>query len=185
MYVYALVGYLDDETEACFRKSWEELSEKNITQYGVETKGKRPHITIADYDDLDKDRFIDLLRKFYEDKSKVDISLNILGTFINTGTLFLAPTLSTELLSFHSSYHNHFKEFNINVNSFYLPGKWGPHCTIASRLSEDNMVQAFRHCKNNLNKIHSKLNEIALLEVELNDVGIAIKDTVIFSKELK
>ena len=185
MFAYALVGYLDDETEAWFRKSWEELSEKNITQYGVETKGKRPHITIADYDDLDKDRFIDLLRKFYEDKSKVDISLNILGTFINTGTLFLAPTLSIELLDFHSSYHIYFKEFNKNESSFYLPGKWGPHCTIASRLSEDNMMQAFRHCKNNLNKIYGKLNEIALLEVELNDIGIAIKDTVIFSKELK
>jgi 2'-5' RNA ligase len=185
MYVYALVAYLDYETEEWFRKTWKDLSQKNITQYGVETKGKRPHITIADYDNLDKERFVNLLNKFYKDKLKVDISLNILGTFINTGTLFRSPTLSTELFDFHSSHHNYFKEFNIDENSFYLPGKWSPHCTIASRLSEDNMIQAFRYCKNNLNEIYGKLNEIALIEIEFNEEGIAIEDTVVFSKELK
>ena len=185
MYSYALVAYLDSETETCFQKLWKDLSENNITQYGVETKGKRPHITIADYDKLDKEKFVDLLNKFYTNKTKIAISLNILGTFVNTGTLFLAPTLSTELLDFHSSHHEYLKEFNENENSFYLPCRWTPHCTIASRLSEDNMIQAFKYCKNNPNKTYGKLNEIALIEVKLNDDGVAIEDTVIFSKELK
>ncbi|MGH4123464.1 MAG: 2'-5' RNA ligase family protein [Clostridium sp.] len=185
MYAYALVGYLDNETESCFKKIWKYLSENNITQYGVDTKGRRPHITIGDYDDLDSDRFVELISEFYEDKSKVAISLNILGTFINTGTLFLAPILSTELLHFHNSHHDYFKDFNENENSFYLPGKWSPHCTIASRLSDDNMIKAFRYCKNNSNKIYGELNEIALIEVKFNEDGIAIEDTVIFSKELK
>ncbi len=46
------------------------------------------------------------------------------------------------------------------------------------------MIQAFKYCKSNLNKIYGKLNEIALIEVELNEDGIAIEDTVVFSKEL-
>jgi 2'-5' RNA ligase len=185
MYAYALVGYLDYETEECFKDLWKGLSKDNITQYGVATKGKRPHITIADYDNLDKDIFVNLLNKFYEDKSKIDISLNILGTFMNTGTLFFAPALSSDLLNFHRNHHTYFKAFNENENSFYLPGKWGPHCTIASRLSDDNMILAFKYCKNNLNKTNGKLNEIALLEVEFNDEGIAIEDKIIFSKILK
>jgi 2'-5' RNA ligase len=184
MYAYALVGCLDSKTETCLQSLWKALSENNITQYGVETKGKRPHITIADYNELDKERFIGILNKFYNNKSKIAISLNILGTFINTGTLFLAPTLSTELLNFHSSHHDYLKEFNENENSFYLPCRWTPHCTIASRLSEENMVQAFKYCKNNLNKINAKLSEIALIEVKLNDNGIAIEDTVVFSYAL-
>lgn len=185
MYAYALVGYLDNETERNFKRLWTDLSDKNITQYGVENRGRRPHITIADYDNLDKNRFIELLEKFYEEKQKVEISLSILGTFINTGTLFIAPTLSTELLSFHSNHHNHFKEFNENEKSFYLPGKWSPHCTVASRLDEDKMLKAFRYCKSGMGKINCKLNEIALIEIKLNDNGIAIEDIVIFSKELK
>ena len=185
MYAYALVGYLDNETESHLKKMWKYLSENNITQYGVEKKGNRPHITIADYDNLEKDIFVDLLNKFYEDKPKIDIVLNILGTFINTGTLFLAPTLSTELFDFHRNHHIYFKEFNKNKESFYLPGKWSPHCTIASRLSDDNMIQAFRYYKNNSNKIYGKLSEISLIEIELNDDGIAIKNTVVFAKALK
>jgi 2'-5' RNA ligase len=185
MYAYALVGYLDYETEECFKDLWKDLSENNITQYGVDTKGKRPHITIADYDNLDKDLFVDLLNKFYDDKLKIDLSLNILGTFMNTGTLFLAPALSSELLDFHTNHHTYFKTFNENENSFYLPGKWNPHCTIASRLSVDNMVQAFKYCKTNLNKVNGKLNEIALLQIEFNDEGIAIEDKIVFSKILK
>ena len=97
MYTYAFVGYLDRETEVNFRGLWKDLSEQNISHYGVETKGKRPHITIADYDALDKNRFIQSADAFYADKEQVDLTLNILGTFISTGTLFIAPTLSTKL----------------------------------------------------------------------------------------
>ena len=185
MYTYAFVGYLDRETEVNFRGLWKDLSEQNISHYGVETKGKRPHITIADYDALDKNRFIQSADAFYEDKEKVDLTLNTLGIFIGTGTLFIAPTLSTELLDFHSSHHDYFRTFNENETSFYLPSKWSPHCTIASRLDEDKMVQAFSYCKKNIDKIQGTLSEIALIELKLNDDGVVIEDTVIFSKELK
>ena len=185
MYTYAFVGYLDRETEVNFRGLWKDLSEQNISHYGVETKGKRPHITIADYDALDKNRFIQLADGFYEDKKKVDLTLNTIGTFIDTGTLFFAPTLSTELLDFHSNHHDYFRTFNENETSFYLPSKWSPHCTIASRLDEDKIVQAFSYCKKNIDRIHGTLCEIALVELKLNNDGVAIEDTVIFSKELK
>jgi 2'-5' RNA ligase len=185
MYEYVFVGYLDHETEVNFRRLWKDLSEQNISHYGVETKGKRPHITIADYDALDKNRFIQLADRFYEDKEKVDLTLNTLGIFIGTGTLFTAPTLSTELLDFHSSHHDYFRTFNQNETSFYLPSKWSPHCTIASRLDEDKMVQAFSYCKKNIDQIHGTLSGIALIELKLNNDGVVIEDTVIFSKELK
>lgn len=59
----------------------------------------------------------------------------------------------------------YFKEFNENKNSFYLPGKWSPHCTIASRLDENKMIQAFRYCKSNIIKIDATISEIALIEI--------------------
>jgi hypothetical protein len=47
------------------------------------------------------------------------------------------------------------------------------------------MLKAFGYCRSNLNKINGKINEIALIEVELNDDGIAIEDTAVFVKSLK
>lgn len=185
MYEYAFVGYLDYETELYFENLWRELRDKGITQYGTETKGKRPHITIADYEELDKERFIELVDRVYEDKEKIDMILSILGTFIDTGILFIAPTLSIELSNLHRNHHGYFREFTNKEESFYMPGRWSPHCTIASRLSEENMVQAFRHCKSKINKISCKLSEIALIEIKLNDDGEAEENTIIYSKELK
>lgn len=185
MYAYALVGYLDSESETLFKEIWKDLSLRGITNYGVDTKGKRPHITLADYNNLDKNNFIERLNKFYEGRFKVDISLSILGTFLSTGTLFLAPAMSKELIAFHGDHHEHFKDFNDNEGSLYIPGTWTPHCTIASRLSEENIVKTFKYCRDNLSKLKSKLNEIALLEIELNDSGIAVEDRIIFSKALK
>lgn len=185
MNTYAVVGYLDSKTETYFKDLWINLSDRNISKYGVEAKGKRPHITIADYDNLELKSFIKLMDRFYEDKQKLDITLSILGTFINTGTLFIAPTLSGELLGFHKDHHNCFKLYNRNDDSLYLPGRWSPHCTIASRLNEDEMIEAFRYCKNKINRIPCKINQIALIELNLNDCGVAIEDKIIFSKELK
>lgn len=185
MHTYAFVAYFDNKTETLMKNIWKDLSVKNITQYGVENKGKRPHITIADYDSLAKDVLIEMLDSYYEDKYKVDICLNIIGTFIKTGTLFIAPALSTELWSFHKEHHDYFNEFDKDKSSLYLPGSWIPHCTIASRLNEETMLEAFKYCKKNIDKLYCQISEVALIEIELNEKGIAIEDTIIFSKELK
>jgi 2'-5' RNA ligase len=185
MYAYAFVGYFDAETETCLKEVWKALSEKGISQYGVENEGKRPHITLADYNDFNKAGFIEELDKFYEDKNELNINLNILGTFMNSGTLFLAPALSKELISFHNNHHSYFEKFNDDDNSFYLPGRWSPHCTIASRLSKDNMLKAFEYCSDNLRKISGKISQVALIQITLNVKGIAVKDEVIFIKKLK
>lgn len=104
---------------------------------------------------------------------------------MNSGTLFLAPTLSKELISFHKNHHTYFEGFKDDENSFYLPGRWSPHSTIASRLSRENMLKAFEYCSVNLGKIYGKISEIALIEITLNEKGIAVKDDVIFIKRLK
>lgn len=185
VYAYAVVGYLDNETENKFKNIWGLLSDKGLTHYGVEIKGKRPHITIADYDSLDKEEFIRLFDNYYKDKEKINLSLTVLGTFIDTGTLFIAPTLSKELITFHANHHNNFCSFNMNENSFYLPGRWVPHCTIASRLDGAKMLEVFRFCQSALNKISCQINEVAVIQIKLNERGIAIDDTPIFSKILK
>lgn len=184
MYTYAVVGYFDFEIEAQFKKVWSVLNESNISNYGVVSNSKRPHITIADYDNVEKEKFIGMLYNFCSGKSKISISFNVLGTFLNSGTLFLAPSLSKELTDLHSSYHTHFDSFNQNHSSLYLPGKWIPHCTIASRLSDENMLQAFQYCKNHLKGIYGFLSQIALIEITVNN-GIAIEDAVVFSQNLE
>lgn len=140
-----------------------------ISANGMKTKGKRSHITIADYGNLDIKNFIKLAEKYYDDKFIVELTLSVLGTFINTRTLSPAPTSSTDLLKFHQSHHNHFGAFNEDEGTFYLPNKWSPHCTIAIRLDEDTMIQTFSYIKTNIDKISCRLDTLALIELKLNN----------------
>lgn len=183
--MYALVAFLDNETEHNIRSLWSGLSENNISKYGEEEKDRRPHITIADYNNVNKDEFAKLMDKAYVGQHKVNITLTILGTFIKSGTLFISPTICKELLDFHNAHHKKFEIVNDNPDSLYLPGKWVPHCTIASRLNDEDMIKAFRYCSDNLKIMRGEITEIALLELEYNDVGISVGASVVCSKSFK
>ncbi|MBL4938297.1 2'-5' RNA ligase family protein [Clostridium sp. YIM B02515] len=184
--MYAVAALFDTETEKCIKNLWNGLSDKGISNYGQEAKDRRAHITIADYNNLDKNSFIELAEEVYKDKNQIEISLSILGTFVKSGTLFVSAAITTELHELHKNYHDKFAEFNDDPNSFYLPGKWVPHCTIASRLNDENMLKAFDYCSKELKMIKGKITEIALLEFkEFNEAGVCINAPIIYSKKLK
>lgn len=183
--MYAVAALFDNATEKCIKNLWNSLRDKEISNYGQEVKDRRAHITIADYNNLDKNSFIELMEEVYKDKNEIEISLSILGTFIKSGTLFVSAVITTELQEFHKSYHDRFSKFNDDPNSFYLPGKWVPHCTIASRLNDENMLKAFDYCSKELKMIKGKITEIALLEFqEFNEAGVCINAPIIYSKNL-
>lgn len=180
--LYALVGFLDDKTEQYIEGLWDELSENNVSHYAKETQNMRPHITIADYDNLNKEEFIGLLNEYYESKSKVKVTFSVLGTFLKTGTLFLSPTMTKTLIDFHSAHHEYFHKYH-NIDSLYIPNRWIPHCTIANRLSHEKLIEAFDYCSNRIDMIDAKISEIALLEVKYEG-NKSISAPVIYSKKL-
>jgi 2'-5' RNA ligase len=182
--MYGVIALFDEKTEQIIKDIWKELSEKSISFYAEEVEDRRPHITIASYNDLNKSEFIRLMDKFYDDKTNVDITFSSIGSFLSSGTLFFLPTVTTELIEFHFNHHEYFKEFNDNPNSLYLPGKWIPHCTIANRLSHEKLTEAFSYCSKRKGTIHGKINKIALIELVYEN-NKCVKAPIIYSKTLK
>lgn len=181
--LYALVGFLDDKTEQYIVGLWDELSQKNISHYAKETQNMRPHITIADYDKLNKEEFIELLNEFYEEKSKVNVTFSVLGTFLKTGTLFLSPTITKAIIGFHNSHHEYFLKY-YNADSLYIPNRWIPHCTIANSLTHEKLIEAFNYYSNKIDIIDAKISEVALLEVRYEENN-SISASVIYLKKLR
>ncbi|TLS36425.1 2'-5' RNA ligase family protein [Pseudalkalibacillus caeni] len=163
--MYAVVGFLDRQSEQRIRNVWNELSDQGITSYFKETDYMRPHLTIADYENINKTEFTSLLRRFYSEKAKIPLSINGLGSFLNTGTLFVSPTFTNTLRAFHTGHHEAFRQFHDDPGSLYVPDKWIPHCTIASRLNQQQLKEAFSYCSNNLSATTAQISEIALLEL--------------------
>lgn len=182
--MYGIIAFFDNKTEEFLRQIWRELVDNSISFYSEESGDKRPHITIADYNKIDEEKFIDSMDEFYGSKEEVEITLSTLGTFLNSGTLFISPTLSKDLLDFHNGHHEYFKAYNDDPNSFYLPSKWIPHCTIANRLSHEKLIEAFDFCSRKIGMIKATISEIALIKV-IYEGNKCIAAPTIFSKKLK
>lgn len=185
MVTYAVVGLLDEKTTQYFQTMWKDLNERQITDYGTSYPHRYPHLTFADYTDIDLTRAVALFDRVLQNQEQIELSFLVLGTFLNTKTLFLAPTFSQKLYDLHASIHDHLKEFDRDQDSFYLKGRWNPHCTIASRLNEAEMRKAIHYCQQHLNPMSVKLVEIALIEMTLDASFAAIKDRILYSKKLK
>lgn len=178
--MYGVVALFDAKTEQIIKDIWTELREKSISFYADEVVDRKPHITLASYHSLDMLRFIEQLDAFYENKPEIDIRFNSIGSFLNTGILYLSPHVTKNLIEFHENFHIQFKSFNDNPESVYLPEKWVPHCTLANRLSMDKLVEAYNYCLYRNDRIVGKIQEIGIIEmVSKNNAPM------IYSKSLK
>jgi 2'-5' RNA ligase len=113
--MYGVIALFDEKTEQIIKDIWKELSEKSISFYAEEVEDRRPHITIASYNNLNKSEFIRLMDKFYDDKTNVDITFSSIGSFLSSGTLFFLPTVTTELIEFHFNHHEYFKKSSMII----------------------------------------------------------------------
>lgn len=164
--MYAVVLHFDAETEQTLKRVWEEFRDSGISNYVDEVPGRRPHITMADYADLDSEKFMELFDRVYDTKPGFSLNLCTLGTFIRSGTLFLAPSASMELIEFHANHYDRFSRYANEANPMYAPGAWVPHCTIASRLSETKLSEALRYCTGRLPVLRAGVQEASFMKLE-------------------
>ncbi|NMH70001.1 2'-5' RNA ligase family protein (plasmid) [Cytobacillus spongiae] len=181
--MYWVIALFDEKTEKVIEEIWKELTAKDISYYEEEINDARPHITLGSYKELDKETYIQALETYYENKKKIDITFNTVGSFLNYGTLFFSPTMTKELLDFHSSHHDFFRDFNESAVPLYLPGNWIPHCTLANKLSPDKLSKGFKHCLERGDTIKGKITGIALIEL-VDDSKDCVEAPIVYSKTL-
>ncbi|MBO1579384.1 2'-5' RNA ligase family protein [Bacillus sp. XF8] len=127
--------------------TFDEKFSKQVIEIGegltgiVHNEDLEPHITLADYHTLDLKTYREKLEKFTEDIECFPVEFSSVGTFPTNGTIFLAPTITRRLLALHQSFYNHFKDFHDHPQSYYVPEKWVPHCTIANRLKREESIR--------------------------------------------
>lgn len=182
--MYGVVAHFDQDTELYIKHIWKELSDNAISKYADEVQDRRPHITIAGYDsDLDVKKFINDFDCFYESKKQLLITMNSIGTFLNTGILYLAPIPSKELITFHANHHSFFEKYRMNAESQYLPNNWIPHCTIANRLNDENFKEALSYCTKKIEIISANIVEVSVIKA-IYENNKCIKSPSIHTKAL-
>jgi len=136
---YAVELYFDRDTEERIGRLWDVYKERDFTSL-LPAIGSRPHISLAVFTDVILETLNDVVVEVAQSAAPLELGLAAVAGFPgNEGVLFLAPTVSRELVTLHEALHHRLQESGLRANPYYLPGRWVPHCTIASDLPSHPM----------------------------------------------
>jgi 2'-5' RNA ligase len=176
--MYGILGFLDRETEEKIDKLRDGMKNAGIADYGM-----RPHVTIATHNELEVELFKKEMEEYFMNQSAIQLFFPSIGMFLNSGTLYAAPTKDPNVTDFHTSYHERFRGV-IDPKSLYAPSQWVPHCTIASHLTHEKLVEAFDYSVKHLEPFTARIESVELLELVFDeDVCTDMKD--LFTVDLK
>ena len=107
--MYAIIATFD----RVFTNKITELQNELTNIIGTnQLAGVEPHITLADYNELDVHLYKEKLGEFVAMQENTDpVTFPSVGVFPTNGTVFLAPTVTDELLKLHHSFHDYLKIF--------------------------------------------------------------------------
>ncbi|MBE7106333.1 2'-5' RNA ligase family protein [Bacillus cereus] len=180
--MYAIIATFDRVSTYKIRELQSELT--NIIGTN-QLAGVEPHITLADYNELDVNLYTEKLKEFVAfQENIVAVTFPSVGTFPTNGTIFLAPIITNELLRFHHSYHDYFKTFHDNPNSYYVPGKWVPHCTIANQLNSNQFLSVMEYIYEKFDVTTASIGKLKLIKVNYEN-GSAISSSILAEYNLK
>ncbi|MDJ1475150.1 2'-5' RNA ligase family protein [Bacillus sp. LS15-K4] len=180
--MYVIIATFDRE----FTNKITELQNEITNIIGTnQLAGVEPHITLADYNELDANLYTKKLEEFVAvQENMAEVTFPSVGIFPINGTIFLAPTITDELLKLHYSYHNNFKAFHDNFNSYYVPGKWVPHCTIANRLHANHFLSVMEYIYEKFDYTTASIEKLKLIKVNYEN-GSAISSSILAEYNLK
>lgn len=167
--MYIVDVFLDNRASRYVSSIWQVLSDKGIDSSLIDTEGLCPHITLAIYDNIDENKFISKMKEFKSRVKSIDTRFDALGAFPTTGTCFIKPVVTEEILQLHRDYYDFFKEFEETAREYYLPGKWNPHCSIAIGLNKAKLKEIFDFMVDIYEPFDASLEGIALYKVEMEN----------------
>ena len=143
---YAVELILSADSAARVVKLWEELAKKSISSVMIDVGG-RPHISLAVFEDLAPSVLQGDLSRFAEMTRPLSLALWSAGVFSGSkGVVFLAPVVTQDLLEAHERVHTFLEDKGIECHEYYRPGRWVPHCTVATEVALDKVGAAVELC---------------------------------------
>lgn len=128
---FAVALHFDEFSERRVRQAWDALDEHGVPSAGSTYEpGYKPHITLAIVNTPYPEHVAVRLRGPLANVSGVPVTMTALGFFLtNKAPAYLAVAPTRRLLELHEEVHRAIGD--TESWSYYKPGNWMPHCTLA------------------------------------------------------
>jgi len=152
----------DEATERCVRSLWQRLVDAGITAPALPRY--RPHVSLACYDVPDITVYEAGIVGVAAATPPFHVRLDSLGIFPEAGVVFLAPRVSHELFGLHRAIVHAFDGPGRPpvVDERLLPDFWMPHCTLAVRLTPEQMLTVVDTCRRYWAPLHGQATGIGM-----------------------
>lgn len=151
---------------------------------GIRVSTTPPHVTLAIAEHMDERSAGRLIDQVASESAPPQLTFDSLGAFNGPDwVLFLAPVATQELLSFHAKLHRELETHSKGQSPHYLPGRWVPHCTIASGISSTALPSALAACVDVTLPLVARLTDIALVKTNGDNArpGVPLDELVLRS----
>jgi 2'-5' RNA ligase len=128
---FAVTLNFDEFSERRVRQAWDALDEHGVPSAGAtDEPGFKPHITLAIVNTPYPEHVAVRLRGPLANVAGVPVTMTALGFFLtNKAPAYLAVAPTRRLLELHDEVHRAIGD--TESWSYYKPGNWMPHCTLA------------------------------------------------------
>ena len=162
---YAINLYFDKESEKTIEHIWNELAIDGISTHMVEIDSK-PHITLTIYNDLDIIDFEKRFTEFVNNYHSFELQCSYIGIFPQRkGTVFIAPTMTDDLIKIHRDFHSLFQDYSHQEWDYYKSDCWFPHCTISNGTSDEAVPEIIRQVLDIYQPMKIKIESIGIVKL--------------------
>jgi RimJ/RimL family protein N-acetyltransferase len=165
-HAYAAQLFFDSGVEQAVRAVWREMAESGSAPY-FDHSAERPHFTLSVYRSLDLAEARRRLADLASGQARLPVSFHSFGLFPSPKpAIFLGPLVTIALLELHTGVHERLDGLGEPTgSSFYLPGRWVPHCSLAIQFDSARMDEAWQIARRLALPLAGEICEIGLIEI--------------------
>lgn len=139
---YAVTLYFDEKSEALLLGIMEDLCRAGVNRYLLDL-GVRPHITLAYWNEPKEIDVTDEIKRFAQAAKGADVLFSSIGIFpANPKVVYLSPVKDEGLIQLHQGLYEELDGKIKNFSQNYTPDHWVPHCTLATKLTEAEVLKS-------------------------------------------
>lgn len=166
---FALEMYLDPESDRLLRAVWEELAQAGVSAV-MRDGGYRPHVSLAVAAEVDADSMGAELAAFAAAAPPLSLLLSHVGIFPGAErVVYLGAVVAPELLAVHTAAYPLWCRHTRQRWTYYDPGQWIPHCTMAFLLPPERLAAAVEICLRAPLPLQAQVAQVGLVRVSVDD----------------
>jgi len=161
---HAVLLYFDHQTEQSILNLRHALMAQDVPSM-LDKAGDRPHVSLAGFSNVDPDILIALVQEYVSDIEPFKVQLSGIGMFPTTeNVLFLSPTPTLQLLTYHQEFHRRLAKSNLVSSPYYVPENWMPHCSVEMNVPSEQLPKVIEFYSKTFKPILGQFQEIGVIE---------------------